>query len=207
MNGLEAQVRKEIERILEFVSELTGLPSHWSGNLELVPNADFKGKKRFNCDIQVNATLATQSVRWSTWIHEALHAVSVGYLRDDYQDFQGWEEGAVEQLQRLLRLRVLTRLGVDLDATIFQAIDAGHAYNDFIAALENLRRAVGIQDDPVEVEVFYLRLLSTPIQERPALVLGLGLRLQGELRRQFVAVFAAANRTLRTCRPQGILPL
>ena len=150
MDEREAQVRAELQGILVILEELTGLPSRWSGRVELVPGADFKGKKRFTCDIQIDAALAEQDVRWSTLIHEALHSLSVGYIRDDYQDFQGWEEGAVEQLQRFYRGRVLARLGATIGPETFRRIDAEHSYNGFIEALETLRLALGV----LEVEQF-----------------------------------------------------
>ena len=190
---------------MEVICELTELSSRWSGRLELVLDADFKGKKPFRCDILLDATLATQQERWSTLIHEALHSLSAGYLRDDYQDFQGWEEGVVEKLQRLLRPQVLTRLGVNIPEATFLPMDEGHSYNDFITALESLRQIVGISDAISDVQEFYVHLLSTPIRNRPALLLSLGMKLQGEARRQFITLFASANAALRTRRPQGNL--
>ena len=141
MDDLQARTQAELEAIITVLTELTGLPSRWSGQVELVPNADFKGKKRFICDIQINAALANQDARWTTLIHEALHSLSAGYIRDDYQDFQGWEEGVVEQLQRIFRPRVLFRLRVAVNPHVFRRLDAEHGYNKFVAALETLREA------------------------------------------------------------------
>ena len=64
MDELEAQVRAELQGVIAALQELTGLPSRWSGRVELVPGADFKGKKRFTCDIQLDAALAEQDARW-----------------------------------------------------------------------------------------------------------------------------------------------
>jgi hypothetical protein len=203
MDSLQTEITDELRRIVPIVEELTGLRSRWSGVLELVADADFKGKKPFRCDILVHADLARQLERWTTLIHEVLHTVSAGYVRNDYQDFQGWEEGVIEQLQRLLRARILSRLGVDNTAEVFEPLDNGHAYNGFIGALERLREIIG----GVDIEAFYLHLLATPIKDRPAILLNLGAALAGEPRRQFIAAFAAANATLRTRRPQGNLTL
>ncbi len=98
-----AQVRAELEQIMPVVSQLTGLPARWSGRVELVTEADFKGKKRFGCDIQIATELAEQDARWATLIHESLHCHSAGYNGVDFRTYRGWEEGVVEQLQRLLR--------------------------------------------------------------------------------------------------------
>ena len=129
-----------------------------------------------------------------------MHTVSAGYSRDDYQDFQGWEEGVVELLQRLFRARILSRLQIEVDEELFQSVDEGHAYNNFIAALEQLRVRVGKTQ-----EEFYLLLLHTPLCDRSALLLTLGSHLQGSERRQFIMEFSAANAALRTRRPQGNL--
>jgi hypothetical protein len=72
-----------------------------------------------------------------------------------------------------------------------------------MAVLERLREIVSGD----EAEAFYLRLLATPIKNRPALLLGFATTLEGDARRQFVTAFAAANVTLRTRRPQGSLTL
>lgn len=132
---LEAQVRAELEQIMPLVSALTGLPARWSGMVELVDTPEFKGKKRFSCDIQIQASLARQDARWSTLIQESLHAHSVGYNGSDYRLYRGWEEGVVEQLQRLLRPQILSRLLVAvaeadlLEADLLEA-DRQHPFND-----------------------------------------------------------------------------
>ena len=59
MESLHAQVTEEVRRIIDIVEDLTSLQSRWSGKVELVENADFKGKKPFRCDILLNALLAT----------------------------------------------------------------------------------------------------------------------------------------------------
>lgn len=97
-SDLTARTRAELEAIMPLVSALTGLPTRWSGMVELVADAGFKGKKRFACDVQLNAALASEDARWTTLIHESLHAVSAGYSLLDYQDLPGWEEGVVERL-------------------------------------------------------------------------------------------------------------
>ena len=198
MDDLEARTQQELADIMAVLTELTGLPSRWSGRVELVTGVDFKGKKRFICDIQIDTTLAGQQARWTTLIHEALHSFSVGYVRDDYQDFQGWEEGVVEQLQRLFRSRVLSRLRVVVDPQVFQRLDAEHGYNKFIAALETIREAQNIP--MTQAEAFYLNLLATPIKDRKSLVNRYGFSLPPSQRTGFFTVVSAASATLRTRR-------
>ena len=79
MDDSEARTRKELAEIIAVLTGLTGLPPRWSGRVELVPEAEFKGRKRPICDIQIDADLVTQDARWATLIHEALHSISVGY--------------------------------------------------------------------------------------------------------------------------------
>lgn len=165
----------------------------------LVPNAEFRGRKPFNCDILIDADLTRLPERWATLIHEALHAVSVGYDRNDFQALRGWEEGVVEQLQRLMRPTVLVRLGVSVEETIWQEHEAQHRFNDYIKALEEIRNALNEPEtaDPLR---FYIRLLATPLRERPGYVLGLGYRRPELPRTPFIRAFSAAN-ALLTRRP------
>jgi len=186
------QIEAELQAIAAVLTELTGLPSRWSGHVEFVPEADFKGKKRFTCDIQIDADLAHQEARWSTLIHESLHAVSAGYVGTDYREFPGWEEGVVERLQRLYRPAVLTRLGVLVPDEVFREAEAKHNYNKYIAALEQVRPHLSLPE-----EEFYLRLLRTPIKVRFSLVFGLGNQLSGQQRIAFAHAFSAASAVLK----------
>lgn len=192
MDALTEQIQNELERIVSIVSELTGLPSRWSGRVEIVPDANFKGKKRFGCDIQINAAWATQEARWATSIHEALHCVSAGYVASDYRDWPGWEEGVVEQLQRQLRPTILARLSVHVAEDIFESIQAYHRYNEYIAYLEDIRRSLTLEE-----RTFYSDLLRTPIRRRPEHILGLGRQLPGERYKEFVRIFSASNAGLK----------
>lgn len=96
MDELEWQIQEEIAAIVAFLVEETGLPSRWSGQVGLIPDADFRGKKLFRCDILIDVALAQRPERWSTLIHEALHSLSADYNKEDYHRFRGWEEGVVE---------------------------------------------------------------------------------------------------------------
>ena len=192
MDSLQTQITEELQHIIPVVEELTGLPSRWSGVVELVPNADFRGKKRFSCLIQIDAILARQDSRWPTLIHEALHCVSAGYVAADYRQFPGWEEGVVEKVQRLLRPQILTRLTIALDSTLIAESEHGHRYNVYIEALETLRQQIGVDE-----YLFYKTLLQTPIKDRPAYVFGRGNQLSGIDRLEFIRNYSAASAVLR----------
>ena len=191
-SDLTTQVRAELQQIMPVVSELTGLPTRWSGRVEIVTSADFLGQKRFSCDILISDTVVNQPERWSTLLHEALHAVSTGYIRDDFLTLPGWEEGAVEQLQRLLRPEIISHLGIALPESVFAFREINHPYNAYISALEKIRIVLRVS----EVQ-FYQRLLATPIAGRPASVFRQVRQLPHEKQRDAFAAFSASNATLR----------
>ncbi len=189
---VQAQIASELRQIIGVLTGRLGLPSQWSGQVGIVPDAGFKGKKRFTCDILIDAALASQEVRWATLIHEALHTVSAGYIGTDYRDFPGWEEGVVERLQRLFRPIILARLGVTVPENAFRAAEEKHNYNKYIYALEQLRFGLNMT-----AEEFYANLIKIPIKDRFSYVFGLGDGLEGRERRVFLYVLSAANSVLK----------
>jgi hypothetical protein len=188
----EQEIRFELIQLQSLIEEITGLRSRWDGVVELVADADFKGKKPFSCMILIDAALADEEVRWRTAIHELLHAVSTGYVPTHYAGLIGWEEGVVEQLQRLIRPEILARLGLGIAPQVFDAYEEHHLFNRYIHALEQLRTALGRPD-----RRFYLDLLETPLRDRPGHVLGLGMDLPDAQRASFVRVFSTADAILR----------
>jgi len=44
MDELEARTQAELEDVMAVLTEMTGLPSRWSGRVELVPGANFRAK-------------------------------------------------------------------------------------------------------------------------------------------------------------------
>lgn len=197
---LTAQIHAELSRILPIISELTGLPSNWNGDVTLEQTEEFYGKKKFSCGVVISTNIASEELRWRTLIHEALHCVSVGYVRSDFEMQRGWEEGVVEQLQRLLRPQLLLRLGVSVNEQVFASWEAKHEFNEYILALERIRQALGLQSEARE---FYQELLSTPIQGRPGLVFARVGRLAGENRREFMHLFSAMNSVLKRPERKG----
>jgi len=193
-SDLEAQVRAELEAIMPLVSALMGLPTRWSGVVELVDTTEFKGKKRFSCDIQIAANLAEQYVRWPTLIHESLHCHSAGYNGNDYRDYRGWEEGVVEQLQRLFRSQILTAIGVSMSGleTVFEVADSQHPFNDRVQALEAIRLCLMVPN-----LTFYRQLLATPIAQRPAEVLRRIQLLPPPQRTRAFYIFSSSQAVLR----------
>jgi len=199
--GDAEQICKELEQIAPFLTELTGLPSRCNGQVELGQEEWFRGKKLFSCGIVIQAKLVTQEIRWRTLIHESLHSRSAGYNSPDYNALIGWEEGVVEQTQRLLRPAVLAQAEIQVEDAIFRQAESDHVYNRYIDALEDLRRSLSIaQEQQIE---FYLNLLATPVRDRAALIYSLGSHLTGADRLRFLSIFSAASDRLRTKgRPQ-----
>jgi len=185
MDSTEAQTQQEIEGIVSIVEGLTGLTSRWSGRVELVPGAPYMGQKSFSCHISIRVSLAQEEARWMTFIHEALHSVSVGFVGEDYRNARGWEEGVVEQLQRLFRAEVLDRLGVSVSEAVFTEAEGKHLYNPYIGYLEQFRQL--FEDEP---EDFYLDLLRTPINARAARIFARGSSALTLPRGVFVRIFS-----------------
>jgi hypothetical protein len=192
MEAIERQITTELRRLQPIIEEITGLSSRWNGIVELVPDAEFKGKKPFSCSILLDADLAGQEVRWRTSLHELLHSVSAGYNQPDYNAFLGWEEGVVEQLQRIIRQEALGRLGLSLPDELFQRWETVHPFNRHIVALEQIRTLLARPD-----REFYVGLLQTPIRQRPVAVFEAGNRLPGAERIAFVRTYSVANAVLR----------
>ena len=194
--GDAEKVCKELEQLAPILTELTGLPSRWNGQVELGQEEWFRGKKLFSCGIVIQAHLVNQETRWRTLIHESLHSRSAGYNSADYNALIGWEEGVVEQTQRLLRPAVLARIGVQVEEAVFREVEAAHVYNRYVDALEDLRRSLAIGQE--QQMGFYMNLLATPIRDRAAFVYSLGSSLVGADRLRFLSLFSAASDRLRT---------
>ena len=136
-------------------------------------------EKQWGCSILVNSSIVDDPIRWRTLIHEMLHSVSVGTNEENYKRLRGWEEGVVEQLQRLLRPEILFRLNIAVPETTFTPAEAIWPYNSYIAAMERLRN--------------YLKadLLRTPLADRLSYA-----RLL-DASSEYLRVFAAASGRLR----------
>ena len=166
MDGLETQVRDELSAITGFLEERLGRRSRWNGEVELSDDPGINGRAMWSGRIAINRHLARSNVRWRTEIHEALHLLSVGLTPQSYLDFQGWEEGVVEQLQRLFRPHVLSALTIAVPESLFIAEETTHDYNRFVEALETLRGVLNEDAMP-----FYVQLLATPLAERPVAII------------------------------------
>lgn len=169
-SSLPAAIEADLRRIVAELEQLTGLLSLWNQRVEVVleTSAAFGGKT-FSCLIRIRADIAASDLRWPTLLHEAFHCFSVERSPDASLNFTGYEEGVVEQLQRLYRQELLDTLGVNIQPDAFVDRDANNAYTHYIDSLEGIRRAIGEEAKP-----FYLRLLGTPLEQRWALLRTLG---------------------------------
>ena len=163
MDDLETQEAQIVlTQVVTVLKELTDTPSRWTGSVELTESLFTSGIAHLDGRIEITRTVWQQpQYRWRTVIHEALHLCSPFYTKHQYSLARGWEEGVVEQLQRLLRQEVLERIGVTMPEETFAVRDALHEYNGYIQALESLR--VPLQRPTLE---FYGWLLKTPLPNR-----------------------------------------
>ena len=194
----QEQVRAELEQIRPCLEELTGLVSNWNGSVVLTEDALFKGMKPYGCEIRIGDRFSEPQERWTTLIHEMLHACSVGYNRVNFEQHIGWEEGVVEHLQRSLRGQIFARIGVHVDADLLRQLDTNHPFNRYIAALEQVRVTLESDDLP-----FYLQLLQTPIKERYGLLMRQALRLPAVERMKAMQALSSANVILQRGRKEG----
>ena len=63
---------EELRLVEPIISELTGLPSNWNGNLELRSEPGWRGMKPFGCAIRLDSARQELDVRWRTHLHEAV---------------------------------------------------------------------------------------------------------------------------------------
>ncbi len=185
-------IQEELQRVRAVLEDISGVSSRWNGKLYLVENAPFYGRKPFECYIELSADLAHDELRWRTLIHELLHSMSAGYNQPDYNLLYGWEEGVVEQLQRLFRPAILSGIGISINEQVFNTVEAEYPYNKYIAALQQIREAVREQNEVT----FYLQLLQTPIKDRSAKLLQTGIAIGGEEGKRIISAVSKSRAML-----------
>lgn len=163
MADLETQEALEtLTQVVGILSELIDRSSRWGGALELTESLFTSGVAHMDGRIEITRAVWRQpQYRWRTVIHEALHLYSPPYTSHEYAAAHGWEEGVVEQMQRLLRQDVLREIGVTMAEDAFAERDAAHEYNHYIRALESLRQPLKMSSLD-----FFGRLLATPLPNR-----------------------------------------
>lgn len=192
MDELTAQITDEIAAVTDFLEQWLGRRSRWNGTVELSSASDNYGQALWNGSISIDRIVAQTDLRWRTLIHEALHHFSVGLTPPTYFELYGWEEGIVEQLQRIHRPEILLSQGMDIPQAIFAAAEKSHEFSEYVEALESLRLALG-----QPIFDFYHSLLATSLKNRPAHIIGLGRLLPPEYFRDFQRIFATAFSKLR----------
>jgi len=172
------RLTEEIGRVVAEVEQLTGLRSRWNGTVTVLDDRTaalfspepYSAKKEWSCSITVVTSVAAEDGRWRTLIHEALHSVSIGLTPQSFLLFPYWEEGVVENLQRLYRPILLKRLGLAVTEAAFTATEAEWRYS---APVDALRRIMAELPATGEQE-FMERLLRVPLASRKATVFGWG---------------------------------
>ena len=137
---MEGELQISFRQIIRVLEDILGRPSRWNGNLALEREISYSGMMHYDGSISISElACADPNLRWRTLLHEAVHTFSPPYTRREFLMARGWEEGVVEQMQRLLRPQVVAALGVHLDDVVLAGVEANHSYNVFIALLEDLR--------------------------------------------------------------------
>ncbi len=178
---MEGELQLNLRQTVQALEDILGRPSRWNGEALLESGLFFAGAARYNGSIGVSEKIfADLNLRWRTLIHEALHTFSPQYTHMTYLNTIGWEEGVVEQMQRLLRPAVLTALQIEVSEKAVNAVEQAHPYNKYIAVLEDLRLRLG--EDP---QRFYRTLLATPLTDRATLMKQSGILLNEQDRQEF----------------------
>lgn len=196
-DALTEQIREELRLIEPVVSELLALESQWNGEVVLSVLGYARGRKDFSCFIEIDVAVANTEARWRTLIHEMIHAHSVGLATESYRRFRGWEEGIVENLQRLLRGEALRRIGASLSESVFEQDERTFPFNDYVTAIDMLWRYLAGQNlVPEDAAQFYRELLHLPLKDRADAVADFESRLPASERGTFVQTYLIAHSRL-----------
>lgn len=177
----DEEAHRVFTKTIAVLMGILGRDSRWNDTVELTDSLFSSGVAHLDGRVEITRAVWRQpQFRWRTLIHEALHLFSPSYSRYEYSLARGWEEGVVEQTQRLLRQTILRGMGVTLAEDIFLERDERHEYNAYIETLEGLRRCLSMP-----MLDFYLWLLATPLPDRLARVQERGERLPSLNRIEF----------------------
>ncbi len=178
---MEGELQQNIRQIVQMLESIFDRSSRWNGTVYLARSLSFAGAAHYNGSISISEIIyADPNLRWRTMLHEALHTFSPPYTRMEYNAAPGWEEGVVEQLQRLLRPQVLATLQVTVQEEALIEAERQHHYNVYIMPLEDLRQR--LDDAPFN---FYRLLLATPLTERAMTLKLSGILLEDQARQAF----------------------
>lgn len=185
---MEGELEHDLRQIIQVLEDVLGRPSRWNGRTYLARSLSFGGAAHYDGSVSISEYANVDlDLRWRTMIHEALHTFSPQYSHPQYIAARGWEEGVVEQMQRLLRSQVLAALRVSVDEAVIAAAEAAHSYNVYITALEDLRDRLG--DSPMS---FYRLLLATPLPERALVLKRSSILLADQERQAFLTAWLKA---------------
>ena len=185
---MEGELQINLRQIIRVLEEILGRPSRWNGKAYLARSLSFGGMAHYDGSVSISEyVIADTDLRWRTMIHEALHTFSPQYSHSQYIAARGWEEGVVEQMQRLLRPDVLAALQVSINEAVVAEAEVNHSYNVYITALEDLRERLG--DVPMS---FYRLLLTTPLPERALLLKRSSILLADQERQAFLTAWLKA---------------
>jgi len=199
--GTEAgrDLEDKVRQTVAFIEATTGLRSRWNGTVRVVDATTasllsptpFFAKKEWGCGITLLETTLGNDGLWRSLLHEALHSVSVGLTEQSYQQFAPWEEAVVEGLQRILRPEFSLHLGIVLDESRLEGVEAIWRYNSAVEAVQRIAR----ERPEMSLQEFLEQMLGTRLPDRPAFAFEWG-RQCADFQR-FKRVYAAASGNLR----------
>lgn len=164
---------ENIRPVVELAEKLVGRESTWNG--KFFPTMDDSWGHNAAFDPQTGNILSTPGQPGEGLAvaipHEVLHSVSNSSEFPEEASV-GWEEGVVEQYNRLHRDDFVPALFPNLSEEERKRVQSHaysdslvHPYNDFIQPLERLRSQLGMDS-----EEYYKGLMQVPVDDRPDLV-------------------------------------
>ena len=185
---MESVPRLNLRQIVQALEDILGRPSRWNEKAYIARSLSFGGAAHYDGSISISEyAVADPDLRWRTMVHEALHTFSPQYSHPQYIAARGWEEGVVEQMQRLLRPDVSAALQVSINEVVVAEAEVNHPYNVYITALEDLRERLG--DSQMS---FYRLLLAAPLPERALLLKRSSILLADQERQSFLTAWPKA---------------
>jgi hypothetical protein len=185
---MEGELQDHLHLLMPELERILGRRSHWNGKAYLARSLSFGGAAHYDGSISLSElAYADPDLRWRILLHEALHTFSPRYTHPEYIAARGWEEGVVEQMQRLLRPQVLAALEVSVHEEAIAEVEIDHPYDVYITTLEDLRDRLG--DAPLS---FYPLLLATPLPERALLLRRSSILLMDKEKQTFLTAWLKA---------------
>jgi hypothetical protein len=166
----EQRLIADTAKIVAFVEKSTGLPSRWSGKVQISQELNtlgepkYLGRKLPDCPIEYHETVIGDAEIYYVGLEEGLHSCSIIQPTEgkNLKHFTGWEEATVASCLELLKPRFRTLFSEDSSPIMVlpDTMSPLH-YREQMEVLGILRRLTNkVRSD------FYFSLLRTPLVQR-----------------------------------------